>query len=63
MKFPKKLEILPIMRNRTGIKLEAIVINSAAMTPGEKSYTALSLMILCRFLYHSIKIGPSTYGI
>ena len=36
VKFPEKLEILLIMRNRTGIKLEAIVINSAAMTPGEK---------------------------
>ena len=41
----RKLEVLLIMRNRTGIKLEAIVTNSAAMTSGEKSYTALSLMI------------------
>ena len=45
MKFPEKLEILPIMRNRTGIELEAIVTNSRAMTPGEKSCTALFLTI------------------
>ena len=45
MKFPEKLGILPIMRNRTGIKLEAIVTNSPAMTPGEESCTALFLTI------------------
>ena len=45
VKFPEKLEILLIMRNRTGIKLEAIVKNSREMAPGEKSYTTLTLMI------------------
>ena len=41
MKFPEKLEILLIMGNRTGIKLEAIVTNSAAMTSGEKKLHSL----------------------
>ena len=44
--FPE-LEILLIMRNRK-LKLEAIVINSAAITPSEKSYTALSYMFCMR---------------
>ena len=41
--FPEKLEILPILRNRTGIEFEAIVKNSVAMTPDEKICTALFL--------------------
>ena len=36
VKFPKKLEILPIIWTRTEIELEVIVTNLPAMTSGEK---------------------------